>query len=237
MGVLDSILANTKTQHRSDFQELIKTYWVDSQEGMVAKKREGIDTWFPESLRNKRDYGIELDFLKNFPVNAILNEKGDYEAATLFVKRVLVATLIAEPPEVRDLLRDLMKIKLNTMKILEDSNKVPKGKNTASCGPIDDTYTKLANRSEDIDISNFFEGFDYNDKAEIGIELIRNGLKYKKEHKGKWLTVMTTSNKKIKKKWQTRGSESVRREWTLCVVFSPFLESGNESCHYLGLSE
>jgi hypothetical protein len=36
---------------------------------------------------------------------------------------------------------------------------------------------------------------------------------------------------------RTRGSESVRREWTLCVGFFPFLESGNESCHYLGLSE
>jgi hypothetical protein len=93
---------------------------------------------------------------------------------------------------------NMLKIKLNTMNILKESADAPKGKSTVVCGLVDETYGKLSNRSDDIDLNNFFEGFDVSDKTEIGIELIRNELRYKKEFKVKWLTITTSSEKRIK---------------------------------------
>jgi hypothetical protein len=197
MATIMAILENTRPQHRVDYQTLIKSFWANDQEGVTPIKIADLQTWTSETLKNKKEYGMEIEYLKVFPIACILNEMEDLEEAATFCKRVFYSTASQETPVKKDQIMELLKIKLNTLKLMEDSNSIAKGKINFDCGPLDDTYKKLANRTEDVDIMAFFEGFTQDDKAEIGIELARNGLKYKKENNGKWITLRTTGGKKV----------------------------------------
>jgi hypothetical protein len=197
LSYLEKVIQNTNQEHRDLYQAAVFLYSTRAYEGMLEFNFGPYKCYVSTELREKADYGLTSTALKNFPVNETLDHFKDISNASRFLIDLYSSTAYPTQQARKETILSMLNLKLSTMKTITESKSLKKVISEIRCGAISDSYVKLANKSKDIDITSFFEKFTDAEKAEVGIELARNGLKYKKENKGKWLKLLTTTEKEV----------------------------------------
>jgi hypothetical protein len=195
---LSKVLNEIQKTHSKEYEEAIRRWWVKDTNGMTDIKVGSYTIKMPVNLVEKVGFGLTLKFLKSFPIVEITEDIGDIGDAIQFLIQSFASTAYASSTVTKENILALLLIKINTIKTIDESKNVKTSISTITCGRLDEEdYVKLANKSEDIDITVFFEGFNEKDKPEIGIQLARNGIAHKKENKDKWLKLSTSSGKAL----------------------------------------
>ncbi|XP_021925885.1 uncharacterized protein LOC110832828 isoform X1 [Zootermopsis nevadensis] len=206
-SIIAEIDNNTRKELHDEFNVLILQLWTENYEGLVLSKYEDSDYYTTPQIEENKASGIDLDYLKKFPVAKLLREKPTYISAVTFLRYIFVLSAARAPTKIAVSLMGVMKSKLNSMRIMNNQAIYAKDALNVACGSVSNDYKRLTNKSEEFNLDDIFEKFSSLDKAEIGIELIRNGLWYKKEYKGKRMTLNCTSGVSISIYFPTRDDD------------------------------
>jgi hypothetical protein len=243
MSVIDDIKKNILKSGGATFASFVDGIWSDDKTGWKVVAVEGREVSVHPDMNEEVRAGVSYEYLKKFPVIRLKNEVQNVDLAKDIVTSIFLGTAYgAAAAAEKTALVTIMDAKINTMMAAEKAEMKTDKAKTVVCGSIGHDYVRLTNKTDDINVEDFFTDFSDADKCQIGVDLIRVGLDLKRENAGGWVAMTLTSGKVLKIYFPKANDEGSRKFLThgRCAVAtaretSAFLAS-KEDMPALGLN-
>jgi hypothetical protein len=153
---LELIRPISQENMRSKFLELIKKVISDDTSNLKDAQIEWMKLKIPEEMIGEEKIGLTLDGLKNFPVNDLLKTGVSLESARRITSACFLVTAYGSRSAAVKSILDMMVLKKNTFKAISDDKTINKTFKDVNCDTTGSGYKKLSNRTDEVDISEFF---------------------------------------------------------------------------------
>jgi hypothetical protein len=145
-----------KRELSDQFKTFVLALWTSNFTDLIKLKLNGYEFYTTQEITDGGDIGLDLRYLKNYPVAKLLRERANLTAALEFTRYLFLACASKSPPQIQNSLIEIMESKMVTMRQMQTQMSYAKGALQHACHSIKEDYKKLANRSEDISVIDFF---------------------------------------------------------------------------------
>jgi hypothetical protein len=153
---LSKVLNEIMPAYEEDYKKNVLRWWVkDKQMREISIGNYKIR--LQKGLIDKTGFGITNKFMKVFPIIEITEELGNLDDSIWFMTQVIASTAYSSSTVETESTLALLTIKINTRQTIDESKNLQKVISEVTCGLVEEeSYIKLANKSEDVDITVFF---------------------------------------------------------------------------------